>query len=95
MKVTTERAVILARYIIETGDTVRGAAQAFGVSKSTVHSDVSKRLRRINPELWRRCDKVLQRNKDERHLRGGRATKEKYSRLKAASGVSAGAAARA
>lgn len=83
MKVTTERAVMLARYIVETGDTVRGAAQEFGISKSTVHSDVSRRLRRINPELWRQCDKVLQHNKDERHLRGGRATKEKYIKLKA------------
>jgi len=83
MKGTTERAVLLARYIVETGDTVRGAAQEFGVSKSTVHSDVAKRLRRINPELWRQCDKVLQHNKDERHLRGGQATREKYIRLKA------------
>lgn len=82
MEATTERAVMLARYIIETGDTVRGAAQEFGVSKSTVHSDVSKRLRRINPEMWRQCDKVLQHNKDERHLRGGEATREKYIKLK-------------
>lgn len=84
MEATTERAVMLARYIIETGDTVRGAAQEFGVSKSTVHSDVSKRLRRINPEMWRRCDKVLQHNKEERHLRGGEATREKYIKLKMA-----------
>jgi len=83
MKGTSERAVLLAKYIVDTGDTVRGAAQEFGVSKSTVHSDVAKRLRRINPELWKQCDKVLQHNKDERHLRGGQATKEKYSRLKA------------
>jgi Stage III sporulation protein D. len=82
MKVTTERAVLLAKYIVETGDTVRGAAQEFGISKSTVHSDVSKRLRRINPTLWRQCDKVLQYNKDERHLRGGNATKAKYEKLK-------------
>ena len=82
MKVTTERAVLLAKYIVETGDTVRGAAQEFGISKSTVHSDVSKRLRRINPTLWRQCDKVLQYNKDERHLRGGKATKAKYEKLK-------------
>ena len=83
MKVAAERAVMLAKYIVDTGDTVRGAAQEFGVSKSTVHSDVSKRLRRINPGLWRQCDKVLQHNKDERHLRGGKATKEKYEKLKA------------
>ncbi len=83
MKETVDRAVLLGRYIVETGDTVRGAAREFGVSKSTVHSDVSKRLRRINPALWRRCNKVLQHNKDERHLRGGLATKEKYSLIKA------------
>ncbi len=81
MRKSRERAVILARYIVETGDTVRGAAKRFGVSKSTVHSDVAKKLRRIDPALWRQADRVLQRNKDERHLRGGRATREKY-RLK-------------
>ncbi len=78
-----ERAVLLARYIVETGDTVRGAAHAFGVSKSTVHSDVSKRLRRLNPALWRECAKVLAHNKQERHLRGGDATRAKYARQKA------------
>ncbi|MEA4912164.1 MAG: sporulation transcriptional regulator SpoIIID [Oscillospiraceae bacterium] len=78
MRETRERAVLLARYIVETGDTVRGAARQFGVSKSTVHSDVAKKLRRIDPALWRQADRVLQRNKDERHLRGGQATKEKY-----------------
>ena len=82
MKETTERAVMLARYIVDTGDTVRGAAREFGVSKSTVHSDVAKRLRKINPALWKKCNKVLQHNKDERHLRGGKATKEKYIKLK-------------
>lgn len=78
MRQTRERAVLLARYIVETGDTVRGAAKQFGVSKSTVHSDVAKKLRRIDPALWRQADRVLQHNKDERHLRGGQATKEKY-----------------
>ncbi|MEG0911969.1 MAG: sporulation transcriptional regulator SpoIIID [Oscillospiraceae bacterium] len=79
MDSTCERAVVLARYIVETGDTVRGAAKEFGVSKSTVHSDVSKRLRRLNPILWRECAKILQINKQERHLRGGMATKNKYA----------------
>lgn len=79
-----ERAVLLARYIVETGDTVRGAAKAFGVSKSTVHSDVSKRLRRLNPALWRACALVLAHNKEERHLRGGDATRKKYAQMKAA-----------
>ncbi len=82
MKTSSERAVVLARYIVETGDTVRGAAQEFGISKSTVHSDVAKRLRRLDPILWRRAAAVLARNKDERHLRGGAATKEKYKKLK-------------
>ncbi len=77
-----ERAVLLARYIVETGDTVRGASKEFGVSKSTVHSDVSKRLRKLNPALWRECAKVLLHNKEERHLRGGDATKAKYALLK-------------
>ena len=84
---TSERAVILAQYIIETGDTVRGAAKRFGVSKSTVHSDVTKRLRRLSPTLWRQCHQVLEFNKSERHMRGGNATREKYRALrKAAAG---------
>ncbi len=82
MKAASERAVMLARYIVDTGDTVRGAAREFGVSKSTVHSDVAKRLRRINPELWRRASLVLSKNREERHLRGGAATREKYKRLR-------------
>ncbi len=86
---TSERSVILARYIIETGDTVRGAAKRFGVSKSTVHSDVTKRLRRVNPSLWQECHKILEHNKSERHLRGGNATREKYLALKKRTAVSA------
>ena len=81
METVVERAVLLARYIIETGETVRGTAKAFGVSKSTVHSDVTKRLRRLDPALWRECAKVLQHNKEERHLRGGAATRRKYAEL--------------
>lgn len=73
-----ERAEIIARYIVETGDTVRGAAEKFAVSKSTVHNDVSRRLRGISPSLWRECGEVLRRNKAERHIRGGLATKNKY-----------------
>ena len=83
MNSSCERAVILARYIVESGDTVRGAAKLYGISKSTVHSDVTKRLRRINPSLWKQCRVVLEHNKEERHLRGGYATKEKYAKLKA------------
>ncbi|HCA04856.1 MAG TPA: stage III sporulation protein D [Ruminococcaceae bacterium] len=79
-----ERAVTLARYIIENNATVRAAAGKFGVSKSTVHKDVSSRLRRINPALYRRVRVVLDQNKSERHLRGGLATKRKYELKNAA-----------
>lgn len=77
-----ERAVSLAQYIINTGDTVRGAAKKFGVSKSTVHKDVSERLVHINYALAQEVRKVLDENKAERHIRGGMATKLKYSREK-------------
>lgn len=74
-----ERAVKLAQYIIETKDTVRGTAKKFGVSKSTVHKDVSQRLLTINHSLAMEVRKVLDENKAERHIRGGMATKLKYS----------------
>ena len=74
-----ERAVKLAQYIIDTKDTVRGAAKKFGVSKSTVHKDVSQRLLNINYTLAMEVRKVLDANKAERHIRGGMATKLKYS----------------
>lgn len=74
-----ERAVKLAQYIIETKDTVRGAAKKFGISKSTVHKDVSQRLLKINHSLAVEVRKVLDENKAERHIRGGMATKMKYS----------------
>ena len=77
-----ERAISLAQYIINTGDTVRGAAKKFGVSKSTVHKDVSERLIHINYALAQEVRKVLDENKAERHIRGGMATKLKYSREK-------------
>ena len=64
--------------IVEHGATVRAAARAFGCSKSTVHKDVSVRLRTVGPELFRQVQMVLARNKAERHLRGGAATREKY-----------------
>ena len=75
-----ERACTLAKYIIETKDTVRGAAKKFGISKSTVHKDVSQRLLNINYALAIEVRKVLDENKAERHIRGGMATKQKYSR---------------
>ena len=77
-----ERAVTLAHYIIDSKDTVRGAAKKFGVSKSTVHKDVSERLLKINPNLAHQVREILNENKDERHIRGGMATKLKYSHEK-------------
>lgn len=74
-----ERAVDLAHYIIDTGDTVRGAAKKFGISRSTVHKDVSERLKKINPALFLEVRTILDENKAERHIRGGMATKLKYS----------------
>ena len=74
-----ERAVNLAHYIIDSKDTVRGAAKKFGISKSTVHKDVSERLCRINPVLASEVRAILEENKAERHIRGGMATKLKYS----------------
>ncbi len=75
-----DRAVKLGRYIAESKSTVRGAAKKFGVSKSTVHSDVTVRLRKIDPSLFSEVRKVLDVNKEERHIRGGIATREKYRR---------------
>lgn len=73
-----ERAVELGRYIAETNSTVRATGKKFGVSKSTVHTDVTVRLKRINPVLYNEVRRVLEKNKEERHIRGGIATKEKY-----------------
>ena len=82
-----DRAVKLGRYIAESKSTVRGAAKKFGVSKSTVHSDVTVRLRKIDPSLFSEVRKVLDVNKEERHIRGGIATREKYRRETVVSGV--------
>lgn len=72
------RACELAAYVIETGATVRTAAQKFGISKSTVHKDLTVRLAGHHPELFRQVRKVLDRNKQQRHIRGGLATRRKY-----------------
>ncbi len=77
-----ERAVRLGEYIVENNATVRAAAKEFGISKSTVHADVSERLKRINPSLHREVRKVLDINKAQRHYRGGIATREKYKMMK-------------
>ena len=73
-----KRACELAVYMIETGATVRSAAQHFGISKSTVHKDLSTRLPGINAQLYRQVRAVLDQNKQERHIRGGMATRKKY-----------------
>lgn len=74
-----ERALQIANYIIEEKATVRKTANVFGVSKSTVHKDVTERLPKINPLISGQVKSVLERNKAERHIRGGKATKIKYS----------------
>ena len=76
-----ERVICLAHYIIDSKDTVRGAAKKFGVSKSTVHKDITERLIMINPSLANQVRSILNENKAERHIRGGMATKLKYVKL--------------
>lgn len=73
-----QRACELAEYIIENKATVRAAAKQFGISKSTVHKDLTERLKTINPALYSEVRKLLDINKAERHIRGGMATKRKY-----------------
>lgn len=73
-----ERCVILGRYLAENRSTVRAAATAFGISKSTVHKDVTEILKRVDNSLYCEVKSVLEQNKRERHLRGGEATRQKY-----------------
>ena len=82
-----ERAIQVAQYIIETEDTVRGAAKKFGISKSSIHKDVSQRLLKVNYNLAMEVRKVLDKNKGERQIRGGMATKLKYSHDKENNGI--------
>ena len=77
-----ERCVQMATYMIENESTVRGVATKFGISKSTVHKDLTVNLKRINPELYVNVKKILEINKQERHLRGGEATKRKFLNAK-------------
>ena len=77
-----ERACQLAVYMIETGATVRSAASHFGLSKSTVHKDLSQRLKQYNYALYLQVRQILDLNKQERHIRGGMATKRKYQQGK-------------
>ena len=74
------RAVEIGEYIVENQTTVRVAAKAFGISKSTVHTDVTEKLEKIDPSLFRKVRTILDVNKAQRHIRGGMATREKYLR---------------
>ena len=76
-----QRACELAVYIIETGATVRTAAKRFGISKSTVHKDLSQRLPQCNKNLYKQVRYILDTNKAQRHIRGGNATREKYQQM--------------
>lgn len=80
-----ERCVSLAEYIIATKATVRNAGKVFGISKSTVHQDITVRLEKVNPELHKKVKEILEQNKQERHIRGGMATKKKYGKCTEAS----------
>ena len=80
MDTVEERAATLGAYIIEHNATVREAAKRFGISKSTVHKDVTFRLRSVNPSLYSGVRAVLEKNKSERHIRGGMATRAAYTR---------------
>ena len=77
-----QRVLEISHYMLETEATVRQAARSFGVSKSTVHKDITERLPQINSHLARQIKKILDKNKAERHLRGGEATRRKYLSLK-------------
>ena len=76
----------LALYVADTGCTVRQAAEVFGVSKSTVHKELTRRLRYISPQLFARVAEVLERNKNERHIRGGNSTRLMYIRRRSEKG---------
>ena len=73
-----ERCVVLGLYIVENNTTVRATASRFGISKSTVHKDVTQTLKKINKSLYLDVKSIIEKNKEERHIRGGEATKQKY-----------------
>ena len=77
-----ERCVILGNYIVQNNATVRSTAKQFGISKSTVHQDITTKLEKANKHLYDEVKTVLDKNKQERHIRGGEATKQKYQALK-------------
>ena len=74
------RVAAAARHILKTGATVRACAETFGVSKTTIHKDMRERLKEISPALYAQVSQVLAKNKAERHIRGGEATREKYQK---------------
>ena len=76
-----ERVLEVAKYIIESKDTIRKTAKVFGVSKSTFHKDMTERLPKINPEIAEETHSILELNKAERHIRGGKATQMKYKAI--------------
>ena len=76
-----ERCVILASYLVDNRSTVRAVASHFGISKSTVHKDITQTLKRVNKPLYFQVKQILSINKQERHIRGGEATRQKYSRM--------------
>ena len=76
-----ERCIILGEYIAKTKSTVRATAKKFGISKSTVHKDITKTLKRYDKALYKEVEAVLQTNKQERHIRGGEATRIKYKKI--------------
>lgn len=80
--IVEDRAVELGEFIIKNNSTVRNTAKQFGISKSTVHTDVTTRLKTISPALYNDVRKILDENKAQRHIRGGKATKEKYKNLR-------------
>lgn len=80
--INLSRCEALGRYIADTGDTVRGAAKVFGVSKSTVHKDITRSLKQENHALYCQVAEILRINKQERHIRGGLATRDKYLELR-------------
>ena len=77
-----ERAILLGQYIVDNDTTVRDAAKAYRISKSTVHKDVTHKLAELSPALFAQVKTVLERNKAERHMRGGEATRRKYIELR-------------
>ena len=80
--IVEDRAIELGEFIINNNSTVRNTAKQFGISKSTVHTDVTTRLKTISPALYNDVRKILDENKAQRHIRGGEATKEKYKNLR-------------